>query len=307
MAALRQVPAEIRRRIVPLLLASTALAIACGGDQSSSPNTSSITPPITPRPLTGSRYPHEPPDYNVIAENGFRVKPRYPATASGVSGLWWQLGSGEPNDSVVQTGLTPQSPPWVMQTRFPAGLQSGSAPTAYGGWDRGEGGTQLTKMYVSVWIRMLGTDFENQIVGTKIAFIGFGRDASTALNDGCLFIPGDGVQGVHSSFNLDFREQNNVARVLAQNRDTSKVFTIGQWHHFELALELNTLGAADGRLRWWVDNQLILDYSDVVYILPGATGGFQGFKIDPVWGGLGGVRTRDDFMQVDHIYISGLP
>ncbi|MBI4500744.1 MAG: hypothetical protein HY700_06235 [Gemmatimonadetes bacterium] len=56
-----------------------------------------------------------------------------------------------------------------------------------------------------------------------------------------------------------------------------------------------------------VDNRLILDYSDVVYIVPGASSGFEGFKVDPVWGGRGGVRSRDDYMQVDHLHLSGLP
>jgi hypothetical protein len=111
---------------------------------------------------------------------------------------------------------------------------------------------------------------------------------------------------VGSSFNLEFRQQNNVGRNIPQNVDVSKVFTIGPWHHFELVLELNNPGQANGTLKWWVDGGLIMDYSDVTYIIPGATSGFQGFKIDPVWGGMGGTRTRDDYMQVDHLYVSGV-
>jgi hypothetical protein len=161
-------------------------------------------------------------------------------------------------------------------------------------------------MYVSMWFRIVGSDYENQLVGTKIAYRGFARDASTALNDGYFWITGDGIQATHSSFNLEYRQQNNVGRNFPQNVDVSKVLTVGGWHHFELTFELNSLGSANGKVKWWVDDRLILDYSDVVYIVPGAANGFQGFKVDPVWGGLGGTRTRDDYFQVDHIYISGI-
>src|SRR5256886_10960439 len=50
-----------------------------------------------------------------------------------------------------------------------------------------------------------------------------------------------------------------------------------------------------------------MDYSDVTYITPGNTLGFYTFKFWPVWGGIGGSKTRDDYMQLDHIYISGKP
>ncbi|MBI4500745.1 MAG: hypothetical protein HY700_06240 [Gemmatimonadetes bacterium] len=103
---------------------------------------------------------------------------------------------------------------------------------------------------MSRWILILGSDYENQLVGTKIAYLGFARDASTALNDGYLWISGDGVQSIRSSFNLEFRQQNNVGRNLPQNVDVSKIFTVGPWHHFELALELNTLGSANGKVKW---------------------------------------------------------
>ena len=111
---------------------------------------------------------------------------------------------------------------------------------------------------------------------------------------------------IRSDFNLRFEQQNTVDRILDQNVDTRRLMTCGVWHRWEMVLRLNTLGVTDGVLRWWVDGTLIMDYSDVTYITPGNTLGFYTFKFWPYWGGIGGSKTRDDYMQVDHIYISGI-
>ena len=50
------------------------------------------------------------------------------------------------------------SPAQIVAMRFPAGWGAGNAPAVYGGWDGGEGGTILSKFYVSMWIRIAGTD-----------------------------------------------------------------------------------------------------------------------------------------------------
>ncbi len=157
-----------------------------------------------------------------------------------------------------------------------------------------------------MWFRLTGSDYENQAVGTKIAYLGYGEAASTALSDAFMIIEGTGSQAIQSSFNLGLWQQNLTTRNLHQNVNLSKVLTVGPWHHFEILLGLNDLGVANGTLQWWVDGTLIMNYSDVVYIIPGATLGFQNFKFDPVWGGIGGTKTRNDYMQVDHLFISGV-
>jgi hypothetical protein len=72
-------------------------------------------------------------------------------------------------------------------------------------------------------------------------------------------------------------------------------------------LEVNTLGQANGIFRWWIDGNLVLDYSDMVYIFSGNTSRFFSWKWNPTWGGTLGRRTRDDFMAIDHVYLSGMP
>ena len=84
--------------------------------------------------------------------------------------------------------------------------------------------------------------------------------------------------------------------------------TCGVWHRFEMVLKLNDPGVANGIFRWWVDGTLITDYRDVTYVVPGDELGFYTWKFWPYWGGVGGPnKTRDDYVQVDHVYISGVP
>jgi hypothetical protein len=71
-------------------------------------------------------------------------------------------------------------------------------------------------------------------------------------------------------------------------------------------MELNTLGQRNGILRWWIDGNLAMDYRDMTYIFGNHTSGFNGWKWNPTWGGMGGIRTRPDVIQIDHIYLSGV-
>jgi hypothetical protein len=245
---------------------------------------------------TSSAHPHEPGGYVSFAEHAFAV---LPSGTNGRSGFWYNTGG--PNLSLQLDAGSPESPPSVIQTRFPAGFVAGSEPVNFGGWDGAN--TQKSRVYISFWLKILGSDYENQSVGTKMGFIGYSRDPSSALNDGFFFLPGGGIQ---SAFNFEFRQQNNVNRNLTQNVTSAKLMTVGSWHHAEAVLELNTLGVPNGTFRMWIDGNQTHDYTDVTYIVPGATTGFLGWKFAPTWGGIGGAKTRDDFMQIDHVYISGV-
>ena len=254
-----------------------------------------------PRPL----HRHEPRDFVPIAENDFSRLPGWPPDWAGLRGQWWAFPTRNPNLAVVSVPDAPESPPYVLETRFPAGLSGGTEPVSLGGWDTGDVGTQSSSIYFAVWIRILGDSYENQAVGTKLGFFGYASARSRPQNDGYLMLQGVGVQKVLKRSRLEFRQQNYTSRNLEPNVDRSLVMTVGPWHHVELLMELNKLGVANGRLNLWVDDKRVLDYRDVVYIVPGATSRFEAYKWAPTWGGAGGIRSRSDAIQIDHVYISG--
>jgi len=135
----------------------------------------------------------------------------------------------------------------------------------------------------------------------------YGQSTTSATNQGFFLLIGDGSTNPHSTFQIRFNQQSPVARNLNPNVDQTQIIQVGVWQHWEAVLALNTLGQSNGIFRMWVDGIRIIDYQNVVYITPGASNRFQAFLWNPTWGGQGAVRSRDDFISIDHLYLSGVP
>jgi hypothetical protein len=258
----------------------------------------------------GSSHPNEPAGFVRFAEHNMSSLPAYPRSIGGLAGSWFGFPQNDP-DLVLVTPDTaaPESPPNVIQTKFKQGLNAGSAPVNMGGWDAAGSGAagQKSKMYLSVWVKIVGPDYENQLVGTKLGFVGYAEASNSAANQGYWLLAGNGATSIQNSFQMSFFQQNNVTRRMNQNASTARLMTAGVWHQWEVVLELNTLGQANGVFKMWVDGTLIMNYSDVVYITTGETNRFFSWKWNPTWGGIGGVRSRSDQINIDHVYMSGVP
>ena len=108
-----------------------------------------------------------------------------------------------------------------------------------------------------------------------------------------------------NSMALEFWQQNTTDRNLARNVGSGNAVTVGVWHHVEILMLLNTVGVANGQFQMWVDGVKTHQYSDVTYRTASASLGFRGWKWNPTWGGLGGTKTRSDFVKFAHVYLSG--
>lgn len=245
---------------------------------------------------------HEPQGYVRFAEQRLSGFPGSSATTD-IAGRWWTASTS--NLSVVSASDAPASASATLRTKFPAGFGGGSAPTNWGGWDGAKG--ERRAVYFSAWVRLNGVDYENHAVGTKAGFFAYGLKGSGAENQGFLMIRGDGTQSIASTWRIAFYQQGHVSRNLNQNVNTGRVIRAGAWQHWELVMELNTIGSANGVLKMWVDGAPVLDYRDVVYATADNPAGFYAYKWNPTWGGMGGTRTREDAIDFDHIYISGVP
>ncbi|MGE0352558.1 MAG: hypothetical protein AB7Q69_04895 [Gemmatimonadales bacterium] len=268
---------------------------------------------VSGTPPSGS---NEPAGYVPFAIHRLSDIPVFGRAVGGVLGSWYAYPQGNSRLTIVSVPSAPQSPDSVIQTRFQTGLQAGTAPVDWGGWDIAGSGAagQKSKMYISMWVRIVGPDYENQASGTKVGFIAFGRPPSSGSNEGTFWLDnGSGSQRVQSSFKMQFREQGipqpngQVTRNLTQNLTGASLMTAGSWHRWEAVLILNTAGQANGIFKMWIDGTPVMDYSDVTYVTSAYNNGFNLFKWNPTWGGSGGNRTRDDLIQIDHVYISGLP
>lgn len=256
-----------------------------------------------------AHHPHEPPGFIPFAEHDGSSAPGAQWRTGGIRGAWLLAPPGNPRIRVESDPSAPASPPEVFRTRFPEGMPGGLSPGVWSGWDSlGARRGQKRKVYFSIWMRVGGGSFEGHPVATKVGFFGYGQSVERASNQGFLTLEGGGRRGSSTRFPLGFRQQNHVSRNMFPNMNTSTAVTTGRWHHIEVLMELNSRpGARDGILRIWIDGVQTHEHRDVQYTTPGAENGFYAWKWDPVWGGMGGRRTQTEYIDIDHVYISGIP
>jgi hypothetical protein len=270
-------------------------------------------------PSGGNQHPHEPAGYVAFAEHNMSSLPSYPRTLGGLLGSWYGYPQNDPDLVVVQPDTSaPESPPNTIRTRFPRGLQAGSGPVNFGGWDAaGRTNGQKSKLYISLWLKLDGPNYENQATGTKMGFIGGATPTSSSAHNSWFFLKGNGSQAILPTFKVELHQsfdatQNppSVAINLPQNVDTRSLMTAGVWHHWEAVFEMNTPGVefpGDGIFKWWIDGILVMDFNNMTYRYGTHQNRFWDFVWNPTWGGTAGVKTRDDFILMDHLYMSGVP
>lgn len=259
-----------------------------------------IPPDTTHPPLAG--HPNEPKGYGFSRSlSGTAIPKGQPAPYQpGYTGNCYGMPSGNLS---VQGG--------AIQTRFPAGMVAGVGPANYGCYDFQN--RELSAVYFSAWVQIVGPDYENQRSGTKLGFFASGRAMAGENENFPFLVNSAATQGLQSAFPMEIRQQGipqangSVNRNLTQNVDKRMLMTAGSWHHWEIVLTLNAMGQANGTARFWIDGIKVLDYSNVIWRTATAPKGFSLWKWNPTWGGSGGTRTRADFIQLRDIYLSGLP
>jgi hypothetical protein len=266
---------------------------------------------VAPAPIQG---PNEPTGFTPIFEKNFSS---LPGTAGGdlhgsSTGLY---RGGDSTMTIVQDASAPLSASGALQTRWPAGLPSGSSPGAWWFWD----GTNVPyanayrEIYVAARMKIPTANYENQSVMTKLFYFAHGNQTG-ALNDDFFGLKGDGSTSIVTSMEVVFYnsqaddatgEGSGMPR--NQNVTTAKLFTTGAWHRIELYANVGTVDHYDGIVKIWVDGTLVTNYSNLKFLDSryGFTQGFVQGQWTPVWGGMGGTKTRDDFLNMDHFYVSG--
>jgi hypothetical protein len=254
-------------------------------------------------------YPNEPRGFEPIAEHAFGS---WPLSESAEHGEWENPSTANYQVVAVQT---PSRDGRALRVTFPAGLSGGTSPGKFRFWREldPQRAPRYRRLYIA-WVGRIGErGFENHRVATKLFYFGYGNTAQ--LNDGGLTLAnGSGIQAVQSRMQLrafvspaDDRKAGSVT--YGPNMRRSLPVRTGSWHLIEMLLSVGTPDRADGMLRVWIDRRLALNYDAVQYLdsAHGFTDGFFQMEWAPVWGGTGGVRTRDDHLEIDHIYVSGLP
>ena len=228
-------------------------------------------------------WPNLPPGYVTFADQPFN------APLAGVWSLIWNtlgLGGLAVNDSA------PFSPSGVMQFHYPVGFLAGESP-----------GTVLIKLegkrrlFVGTWWKASAGWQGHDSNVNKIQFL-FPPDGNGDLYM-CFYGPPGGPYALRVNLQLVGADTRDWLR---PNVGTGEV-TMGEWHRIEWLVDEGTPGVANGLVRWWLDGQLVGDYRDVLF--PNLL--LDNYKVAPTWGGMGGVKTQDDYTWYDHVFIATKP
>jgi hypothetical protein len=312
-----------RRSVSGLAFALLASAAACQADAPTgadlpveTPETDSgpeaaVVPDLAPNQLVTTSLTNQPSGFTPIAEwAATSLWPLGTTATSGygiISGKWGRWYNAT---STASDGSAPKSSSSTLQFRWPKGLAAGSSPGMVTAWTA-TSGTEYSKIYESGWVKIPSADFEQHRPSIGLKMFGFwaaGRkNYSNSQNYG--WTRGPQTNPV-SGFQFVMKQQQITDRAMSPNVGHNLgtyYFTAGKWHRYEIVMEINTIGKADGKFRMWWNGVKTHDYSNVVWRTSTYPAKFFARKWDPVWGGAGGsAKTRDDRLLVDHLYISGV-
>jgi hypothetical protein len=237
------------------------------------------------QPLNSAGYPNEPAGFTQITERGFDAR---------VEQGWTDRGGN--NFSIITDGTAPRSPQNVGRATFPLGFAGGTGPILTG---RDIRSGNFTSIYISFWIKLSPnwdghTSFVNKIYHLWI----------NGQNKVYLSAQGSNAGPLQPQVRLQGIPGPSITRNLTPNVGAVSI-TRGNWHRWELVVTANTVGNADGVVEWWIDGVKVGSYRDVQ--ITSASRIWTNVDWNPTWGGTGDIVPADQFMYMDHIYISGKP
>lgn len=234
-------------------------------------------------------WPNEPPGFVTTIDEDLSGKSLPDAVAGA-----WEYSSNWSGSGVVAEGGALR---WV----WPAGRAGGDSP---GRAVVQTTGHQFRSYYIGVRVRWSVPWTAHGSGANKILYWG-SMEARRDLGHG----PSQfylNRRGNVIDLTLQYAQRNGQSNVPAgsQRRAHTRVDD-GAWHLIELLIEGNEAGRANCRTRVWVDDVLNFDVGGLVCARGEAL--FYGINLDPIWGGIGERKPRDEWIEMDHVRVSGLP
>ncbi len=267
--------------LVSALLAGTSTITATSEGKS---GTASLTVTALPPPPPAG-WPHEPSGLSVWSDYGFGTA--IPVTSSDVplgdgSG-WSSIYNGNGLGSIGNDPAAPASPPAVFQLKYPVGFTGGASPsTLYYNLPN------VNQVYAGFWWKPSNPWQGHASNVNKIAFLFPG-------NNGDMYLAMYGPPGGPYQLRV-LPEFPGLPVAWYVPNVTQVAVALGQWHRIEWWVDRTA-----GVVRWWMDGQLIGDYSGVAF----PSGGFTNFEFSSTWGGIGDSKTETDYYWFDHVHLSG--
>lgn len=253
-------------------------------------------------------FENQPVSHTVIAEHDFSFVPSAPGAGSPIAGFWNLYPSyPQPDITLGVDTDAPLSADDVVAVTLPSGMGAGERDWWVEAWDSQY--PTYAQAYLSMFFKLEGADFENDGGGILLAFLSAGLQGPGEDRRLQLFVDSDPAARA-SAFRLFanvYELPTNVEdRALGPNIDSTPYLTTGEWHQLELLVQMNMLGASDGKVTIWIDGTTVMHYDDVELQTPSFPGDIAYFLLIPDWRG---PDPRDDTDRIlfDHIRITGAP
>jgi endonuclease/exonuclease/phosphatase family metal-dependent hydrolase len=241
--------------------------------------TASVT--VSAAPPSG--WPNEPAGLTMLTDNPWNVK-----NAPG----WQCFNPGVPGEqlaNVVSDPSAPSSPSSVLEFLYPKGHIAGTGGE-FCWYD-----LNLNEIFIGTYFKYIEGWQQPGSNYSKLFYVfqelNYNRQATYMVVDG---MP-------NGKLELKINNEAGGGEWWLQNM-TNVQLTPGTWYRLELYMKKASVsGAADGIVRWWVDGVLAANHTNAR--LRGEP--FTQFPLHPLWGGIGGTKSRDEWLRYDHTYISG--
>ncbi|MGE0352560.1 MAG: polysaccharide lyase [Gemmatimonadales bacterium] len=158
--------------------------------------------------------------------------------------------------------------------------------------------------------RITGANYENHSLGTKFGWVGYGVDPNKTQNQSTFMIMGTGRPGAKlTAMRIQYRQQGHTGEQnWLQNLDRRPVVRVGEWQQLEAVFRLNDIGQSNGTLDVWVNGIQVMHHTTMTFRTRAAPNGFTLWYFNPTYGGgANQVRDRQDEVEIDEVYLSGLP
>lgn len=213
-----------------------------------------------------------------------------------------QGGGTLPCWEVVQDATAPHSPPDVGQWNFRAGCCAGGGPA--GPTSRTFLGSEkpLITLYVQIYFKTSDNWFGHPLGRCKFVNIHpFNRGAECIMD-----LNGKGATGrMQTVLAPQGMQADGVSNALRKNNLANTEIFRGQWHQWELIAKLNDRNVLNGELDWWLDGVKQARHTDLGWIGPVGVRSWGKVAHNIILGGRGNPVPADQFIRIDHMYISG--
>ncbi|HVJ30929.1 MAG TPA: hypothetical protein VNA66_11525, partial [Gammaproteobacteria bacterium] len=259
-------------RIITLAVLGSVVSVAACSDL-----TTPDGPPLKPRATTPSFA--SAPVLARDADRAFNSKATDATDAGGAEG-WSTIESQYPALRIVSDTSAPYSPSSVAQVTFPSGIRGGVTqaevvkvfPT---------GGYKVVKLTI---VTKLSSSWRGPQNGRSAlgALTITGKTAMQLVADGAYSRTLRPVVVLGADL-PDAREK------LSANVDSGVTLTRNAWQRWDVEVQINTPGHADGRISWSLDGRVIGEYTDVQFT-DSVAGSFDAYRQATIWG------TTSDFL-----------